>query len=466
MNSINKPIDLAVVGHTNTGKTSLLRTLLRDENFGEIADSPGTTRHVESARLLDETGQSLLLLHDTPGLEDAMGVLDYLDQLAPPQLRLDGPERIDKLLHSPEAVRRFEQECRILKTVSNCDAALYVIDSRDPVLPKHRDELGLLGACGRPILPILNFTRSPHNKISQWRQALARLGLHVTVEFDTVAPALDGQAQLFERLGTMLERHAPTLQVLRADLQQQRQHRRQDATVLVAELLVDVTALRLPCPQSAPDIAQTTAKLRQRAREREQRCVNDLLRRYQFNKAAFAHNPLPLQGERWGLDLFNPQALRSFGIQLGKGLATGAMAGATIDALTGGLSLGSAALIGAAFGGAWQGANQWGKRLIGYVSGQTEVSVDDPILELLAVRQLALIQALEGRGHAATQPLELEPAGPTQPGATQLPKAFFKLLFQARGEPGWSSIGAQAQTFDARREQLVNELAQTLLAQL
>ena len=28
------PLHLAIVGHTNTGKTSLLRTLLRDSQFG------------------------------------------------------------------------------------------------------------------------------------------------------------------------------------------------------------------------------------------------------------------------------------------------------------------------------------------------------------------------------------------------------------------------------------------------
>ena len=33
---------VAVVGHTNTGKTSLLRTLMRDVNFGEVSDRPAT----------------------------------------------------------------------------------------------------------------------------------------------------------------------------------------------------------------------------------------------------------------------------------------------------------------------------------------------------------------------------------------------------------------------------------------
>ena len=38
---------IAVVGHTNAGKTSLLRTLTRRAAFGEVSDRPGVTRHVE-----------------------------------------------------------------------------------------------------------------------------------------------------------------------------------------------------------------------------------------------------------------------------------------------------------------------------------------------------------------------------------------------------------------------------------
>jgi hypothetical protein len=489
------PIDLAVVGHTNTGKTSLMRTLLRDEHFGEVADSPGTTRHVESAQLLTQDGQPILVLRDTPGLEDAMGALDYMDQLVPADERLDGPDRIQRLLDSPESAGRFEQECRVLSTVLATDAALYVIDARDPVLPKHKDELLLLAACGRPILPVLNFTRSPQADPGAWREALARLGLHATVDFDTVAPALDGEAQMLDRLTLMLDQHAAALQALRADLGQQRLRRLQDATRLVAELLMDAAALRLPCSQDPTDIAAITLGLRTRTRDREQDCVHALLKRYRFSKATFPHHPLPLEGERWGMDLFSTQALRVFGIQIGKGLATGAMAGATIDILTGGLSLGAAALIGAAIGGTWQGASQWGKRLMSRLAGYTEMTVDDPVLHLLGLRQLALVRALELRGHAAMRPIEgdlmriIEPASPApetpppdedppEESAEETPQAPAEppvphqlapevraILAEARSHPEWSSLGEHA-TPDARRDLLVGQMAQALFAAL
>ena len=44
------PLKLAVVGHTNVGKTSLLRTLTSDVGFGEVSHRPSTTRHFEGAR--------------------------------------------------------------------------------------------------------------------------------------------------------------------------------------------------------------------------------------------------------------------------------------------------------------------------------------------------------------------------------------------------------------------------------
>src|SRR3546814_1987628 len=78
-------------------------------------------------------------LFDTPGLEDSIALLEYLERLDEPGARSDGPARIRRFLDSPEAHRRYEQEARVLAKMLDCDAALYVIDARDPVLSKHRE---------------------------------------------------------------------------------------------------------------------------------------------------------------------------------------------------------------------------------------------------------------------------------------------------------------------------------------
>ncbi len=465
--SASAPLRLAVVGHTNTGKTSLLRTLTRDPAFGEVADQAGTTRHVEGVRLMAD-GQALLELYDTPGLEDGMGLLDHLDEHHTQHSTRDiGPQRIRRFLDSPAAQGRFEQEARVLRQLLASDAGLYVIDARDPVLGKHRDELAILAQCGKPLLPVLNFVNAPQQRAEAWRAALSELGLHVAAAFDTVAPAVDGEAQLYDKLALLLDEHAPALQAIKQDVAKQNAARREQALQGVAELLIDVAALRLSSPPESLALAQAAQQLRQRVREREQHCVDMLLALYNFRNSDFPAHSLPLEGERWGMDLFSPQALKDMGLQVGKGMAAGAMAGVTVDLLTAGLSLGAAAALGAAVGGLWQGVERLGKRLVGRIQGYQEVSVDDAVLRLLGLRQLALVDALQRRGHAALAPIDLaappsssddEAAAKHHPLRTRaLPEA----LLQARVQPQWSSM-TDGYKPDAQRAEAVRELTKVL----
>ncbi len=446
-------INVAVVGHTNTGKTSLLRTLTRDTTFGDVADQPGTTRHVEGARLrLD--GRAVLEWFDTPGMEDSIALLEYLERLGQPGERLDGPARVRRFLDTPEAHGRYEQEARVLKKLLECDAALYVIDARDPVLGKHRDELAILAACGRPLLPVLNFVNAPAHRAAEWRDALARLGLHAAVEFDTVAPPLDGEQQLYAKLGVLLDRHADTLARLADTLARQRRERHAAAFELLADLLIDVAALRITSPSDEAALAAAAQQLRQQVRQREQACVTALLALYNFRASDFDDDALPLQGERWGMDLFHPQALKDMGVQVGMGAAAGAMAGAAVDLLSAGLSLGTGMLIGAAAGGLWQGVEKLGKRVAGKLRGWREISVDDAVLRLLALRQRQLIDALERRGHAARAPLRLDRPDDDALRSGPLPEA----LKEARSRPEWSAL-APGHEDSERRKQVVRELA-------
>jgi hypothetical protein len=78
-----------------TGKTSLVRTLLRSGDFGQVADRGGTTRQVTSSSLT-AADEVLVELFDSPGLENAPELIDTLELLS--GQRHDGPERIAMLL--------------------------------------------------------------------------------------------------------------------------------------------------------------------------------------------------------------------------------------------------------------------------------------------------------------------------------------------------------------------------------
>jgi hypothetical protein len=454
----NRPLKLAVVGHTNVGKTSLLRTLTRDVGFGEVSHRPSTTRHVEGARLSVD-GEALLELYDTPGLEDAIALLDFLERLDRPGERLDGPARLARFLEGSEARQRFEQEAKVMRQLLASDAGLYVIDAREPVLAKYRDELAVLASCGKPLLPVLNFVSSAHHREPDWREALARLGLHALVRFDSVAPPEDGERRLYESLALLLETSRGRLERLIADQQAQREVRRRSAARLIAELLLDCAACRRSVATSSDQVQGAVEDLRKAVRQREQRCVEALLKLYAFRREDASANDLPLMDGRWGDDLFNPETLKLLGVRVGSGIAAGAAAGAGVDLLVGGITLGAAALVGAIAGGALQTARSYGTRLLGKLKGQRELTVDDAVLRLLALRQRQLLIALEARGHAAMDSIKLDAPQDKTWREGNLPDALRK----ARAHPQWSSLNPHSKLNQTERQEQIEALAETIL---
>ena len=444
---MSKPLALAVVGHTNVGKTSLLRTLTRDVNFGEVSHRPSTTRDVQGARLSVD-GMALIELYDTPGMEDAIDLLAYLDRQHQSGERLDGPARIERFLLSSEARQRYEQEAKVLRKLLNADAGLYVIDSREPVLAKYRDELEILSLCGRPLLPVLNFVNDPQSKQDAWREVLARVGLHASVRFDTVAPPEDAEQRLYESLALLAEPSRAQLELLIKDQNSQRKQREQSAKRLIAELLIDIASFRkFVAPQAAES---ELLQVHQAVREREQRSIEALLRLYAFRQDDALTSQLPLFDGRFEHDLFNPETLKNVGVRVGSGMAAGAAAGAGIDLMVGGITLGAAALLGAIAGGGAQTARHYGRKLRSTFKGEKELSVDDSILRLLALRQTELLQALKARGHAAVKPMELSTHHAWQQG--ELPKA----LIRARSYPEWSSLNKDFKASSERHQAVLS----------
>ena len=286
----------------------------------------------------------------------------------------------------------------MLRQLLASDAGLYVIDAREPVLAKYKDELAVLAGCGKPLLPVLNFVAQPGHRDEEWRQALARLGLHALVRFDSVAPPVDGERRLYESLALLLEQARPKLQRLIEDHEAQAAARLASGQRLIAELLVDVAACRRSVA-AQPELERGAIReLHDAVRRREQRCVEALLRLYAFRQDDAAASDLPLLDGRWGDDLFNPETLKQLGVKIGGGMAAGAAAGAGVDLMVGGITLGAAALLGAIAGGGAQTARHYGNRLLGKLKGQRELSVDDAVLRLLALRQRQLLAVLATRG--------------------------------------------------------------------
>lgn len=460
-----QPIRIAVVGHTNAGKTSLLRTLTRRANFGEVSQRPGTTRHVESADL-EVNGQAAVRFFDTPGLEDAVALREHLAGLDP---QATPPERIRAFLQGPEAHGVFEQEAKVLRTMLDIDAAFLVIDVREPVLPKFRDEIELLNSCARPVLPVLNFVRDAASREPAWKELLSAYGLHVQVRFDAAAPFVGAERELYTDLSTLLRDRRELLHGVVDSLAAEAAERRRSACARIAELLVDAAALRRTVPaEEFADAARRkalVAALQKDVFDKAQRCTDDLLALYGFRQDDAGEAPLPIVEGRWTLDFFSPEAIKDAGLRLGKGAVIGAAVGVVADLAVAGISLGAGAAVGGAIGGAVsQGWGPFGRKLVNKLRDVHELTIEDGVLFAVVAWQLKLTRALEQRGHAATGRIAAETSA-TQDAPTRATAAAVRAARPARNHPEWESRGVATRGFwrpAPQREALAAELARTL----
>ena len=451
-------IRIAVVGHANTGKTSLMRTLLRDTSFGQISNHPGTTRHVEGASLV-VGDEAIVTLYDTPGLEDSIGLLELLETIVP-EGNPDGIEKLQALLANLERYPEFQQEAKVVRQFLQSDLLFYVIDCREPILGKYRDELTILSYAARPVIPVLNFVAAPGARPELWREQLSRVGFHATVEFDTVVFSFEGEKRLYQKIQSLLGERYEQVQRLIDERHQQLLLTWQAAAKCSAELMVDVAAYRVVVAQQedTTELRSETAAMQDTVRKAEARCTKNLLRLFGFNNSDLVAAQLPVQSDRWESDLFDSRTMAQFGIKAGSAAMKGAAAGAGIDVVTGGLSLGMGTVLGAAAGVLWSGSKRFGKDIAVSMRGHHQVCVDDDTMKVLWFRQHELLLALLDRGHAAQQPLHYENR------SRELPDNWSKWLRRCRNNGTWSSLNKTYDLADPDRDTMIGEISREIMS--
>lgn len=433
------PLSLAIVGHTNTGKTSLLRTLLRDSNFGMVQNSAATTRHVEKITIYDK--DTLLVdLFDTPGLEDASSLLDWLEDNTNP--RADGVERLQTMLADEQCQEQFNQEIKVIKQLLNSDVAMYVIDAREPVLGKYKDELQILSWCAKPIMPIFNFIHFANEQsIQSWQSMLATRNLHVSSQFDTVAFDFDGEILLWNNLNTLLSNNSisnPILTETVTQLISARQAHWQDlketSFKTIAHTLISISAFQRHIYED-DDSAKVLTEMQNQVRQLERKLHKNLLNLYQFYNSDIEYGELNLS--HFQRDPFDAEILKDYGIRTTSGAVAGALAGLSIDAATFGASLGLGAAMGGVIGSVLSNTGSITRK----ITGKQTLHIDPETITLIATRAVALLNTLQHRGHAHQSKsidgsdIEVTPLWQ----ANKLPK----ILKKARSKSEWSELNTQ-----------------------
>lgn len=390
-------ITLLIVGHANTGKTSLIRTLMRDQGFGCVNNRAGTTRHVEQITL-KQNDTPVLHLIDTPGFEDSVGLWQLRQQS--PNHALTTSQWLTKVTQEQDLPDHYEQELKILKQLPHCDIILYVIDLRQRPLGKYLNELDLLAGANKPIVPILNFCSDAHNHESAWRQMLAERQLHAHVRYDTVAFYFADERKLYQTLQSLAPDHYDPLQTLIQQRQADAELRLDKAQQALALTLIQSATCQIVCQSKTPSEPEKAA-FQQRIRTFEQQFVQQCLTLFQFQQDDVVLDPLAIKDEAWQQDLFDENTLKAWGLNTTTAASAGAAIGAGIDLLTAGLSLGTATALGAMVGASWQTGRSFKSTLMNTLKQRSVLALQATTLMAMMARGQQLIAHLYHRGHAS-----------------------------------------------------------------
>ena len=375
---MSTPFTFSLISHTNAGKTTLARTLLR-RDIGEVRDAPHVTMQNESHTLLEANGE-VLRLWDTPGFGDTGRLLKRLRQEKRKVLWLLA-QTWDRFTDKPlwcsqQALKNVREEA---------DVVLYLINAAEAPggAAYVEQEMEILSWLGKPVLALLNQTGPPRvvaeelAEVEAWRTELSRFEIVrgvITLDafarcwvqedhlMDVIAStiAIDARREVFtvlqkgwcnRNMQVFAQSMTTLAELLTASVLDGAEVKPQSTFHTAFKLVAEKVSAILPGHMRQkveldPDLAEARDTMVKALAERTAKATNELITLHSLEGESGSQL---LEVSR---DHFKtPQRVNESIWGAVGGVATGAMAGLWADLHAGGFTLGGGVIIGGIGGG-------------------------------------------------------------------------------------------------------------------
>lgn len=352
----------AVVGRPNKGKSSIVATLARDDSVHIDARS-GSTRRARSFPMQVD-GETLYSLVDTPGIQRAREVLDWLQAHCSDAAGRPGAVREFVAGHRGDP--RFRDECELLQPIVEGAGIIYVVDGSCPFGADYEAEMEILRWCGRPSLAVINPIDND-DFAEQWQAGLGQYFRTVRL-FNAQRAEFAKQLELLDLFGHLDPDWQASLQRAVSVLRAEREQQHRDSSSLIADFIA--AALTYQVSQKVPEGAPAgpvEAALALRYREalvrRERQCRRQVEELFHYHNLRRSEEALALEDS----DLFQVEDWYLWGLSRASLAAVAGSAGALIgggtgmvlDGATGGLLGGLGTLVSGAAGAITGGVGAW-----------------------------------------------------------------------------------------------------------
>ncbi|MGE5152422.1 MAG: GTPase/DUF3482 domain-containing protein [Bdellovibrio bacteriovorus] len=340
---------LAIMGHPNAGKSSVVATLTENDRI-QIDKRAGTTTTCTRYPVVID-GDRILEFIDTPGFQNPSDILEWF------QAHPERPNLAGAFVAAHEHQPLFVHDCDLLRPVAEGAGIILVVDGSKRIKEKDRVEMELLRLTARPRMAILNNQSNLDRHMGAWRDAL-NMAFNAVREFNAHRATYDERIRLLGALKTIDQRWEASLDHTVRSFERDWSRRIDQSVESILTLMKKALTLkveRLVRVDEAPtqaDIEAIQATLLETFQER--------LRRLEAETQAeirghFRHNVWNPPGSVLAKDLFSEEVQQTLGLNRRQlalvGAAAGGALGGAIDLAVGGLSLGTGVLLGAITGG-------------------------------------------------------------------------------------------------------------------
>ncbi|MCB1050990.1 MAG: DUF3482 domain-containing protein [Acidobacteria bacterium] len=344
---MTEQIVLSLISHTNLGKTSMARTLLR-QDVGTVADQPHVTDQSTPYELM-ATEQLTVQIWDTPGFGSVKPLLDRLNQ----EKNFWGwlmHEVVDRLRNRPlfcsvEAARHVR---------STSDVVLYLVQARETPADAGylKMELKLLEALAKPLFLILNHTGDDSeevvgNQLQTWHKAFLPSPIYRgAMVLDSFCRHWSQEMALFEMVAPSIN---PNLQaafsIWRMAYQNRESNREQQAASIIAALVCQAAGWQTT--RAGRSDKQIFEEVSNELNFQLQKCVQELVTLYGLDQEGQTR----IQAQIDDLDrgLYSPLSENKTGFWAS--VISGATGGLAADLAAGGMTFGGGFVLGALLGG-------------------------------------------------------------------------------------------------------------------
>lgn len=358
-----KRVTFSLISHTNVGKTTLARTLLR-RDVGDVLDHEHVTDLNQRHSMLRDA-ENELVLWDTPGFGHTGRLLKRLEQSGKP-LRWFATQLWDRITDRP----LWCSQQAVLNVRDEADIVLYLVNAGSG--PEDAGYVGpemkLLSWIGKPVVVILNQTGSYANPEAEARdEALWRDGLKQHEVVKEVV-GLDAFGRCWVQEGELLDLVAPFVPEEKKDIyaslrsawQRDNLEVFDKAITAMARLLTGSVMDTVRVTEESlvqkfgigrgpinDELAKAREQLADRLAQRTFDETNELIRLHGLDGQT-AQQMADVAKENFG----TPNQINESVWSLIGGVATGASGGLIADILAGGFTFGGGVIGGAILGGA------------------------------------------------------------------------------------------------------------------